>query len=222
MEITIKAKQFVFLLPNNPPKKGTPMKGFKKASIASVTAIAVAAGMCTPAFAEEAKAESGVKITDNVCTITIPKAEADLLGITTTPLTVKVSDAQSKLDELLAAYKADAEKQTPADKDKKADKKEGAARAADGKTDTPKTDWKAKSTTYASVASAYRSCAAGKEQSEVDYDLAGIFSSPAGEPNETSLGLIICGSVLTALGLIAALLPQLKSLLPAEIAAMLP
>ena len=217
MEITIKVKQFVFLLPNNPPKKGTPMKGFKKASIASVTAIAVAAGMCTPAFAEGTKTEAGVKIADKVCTITLPQDEATLLG-KTSPITVKVADAQGKLDALLKEYKAEAAKQTPADKDKKDNK----TRATEGKTDTTNNTWKKKASAYAGLASAYRNCAAGKEQSEIDYNLASIFSSPEGQPSEIGIGVIAGGSVLVGLALIVALLPQIKPLLPAEIAAMLP
>lgn len=74
----------------------------------------------------------------------------------------------------------------------------------------------------ASVSAAYRACAEGKELNETDYDLAGVFSSVKGEPNDTSLGLIICASVLAGLGVIAALLPQLKGVLPAEIASLLP
>ncbi|WP_297186935.1 hypothetical protein [uncultured Corynebacterium sp.] len=74
----------------------------------------------------------------------------------------------------------------------------------------------------ASVSAAYRACTEGKELNETDYDLAGVFSSVKGEPNDTSLGLIICASILAGLGVIAALLPQLKGVLPAEIASLLP
>ena len=103
MEITIKAKQFVFLLPNNPHKKGTPMKGFKKASIASVTAIAVAAGMCTPAFAEETATPVGVKVKDNVCTIVLNKDDATLLGLKAQQ-EIKKDDAKTAKKELIKAF----------------------------------------------------------------------------------------------------------------------
>ena len=43
-----------------------------------------------------------------------------------------------------------------------------------------------------------------------------------GKPNQVGIGVIAGGSVLVGLALIIALLPQIKPLLPAEIAAMLP
>lgn len=215
MEITIKAKQFVFLLPNNPPKKGTPMKGFKKASIASVTAIAVAAGMCTPAFAEGTATPVGVKVKDNVCTIVLNKDDATLLGLKAQQ-EIKKDDAKTAKKELIKAF---TKRETII---KGLDQQLKDKKVTEQKVKEEQDKFKKESVAYSSVAAAYQACADGKNFSETDYDLAGIFSTMEGKPNQVGIGVIAGGSVLVGLALIIALLPQIKPLLPAEIAAMLP
>ena len=173
------------------------MKGFNKAAIAAVTAAAVTTSLCMPASAEETRF-AGVKVENDVCTITLNADEATLLGLETSQevkkedanaLAKKISDREAYINGLDTAANAAKEKEQVA---------------------------------AASVSAAYRACTEGKELNETDYDLAGVFSSVKGEPNDTSLGLIICASVLAGLGVIAALLPQLKGVLPAEIASLLP
>lgn len=170
------------------------MKSFNKAAIAAVTAAAVTTSLCIPASAEETTI-AGVKVENDVCTITLNADEATLLGLEArqevkkedaNALAKKISDREAYINGLDAEAK---------------DKEQVAA---------------------ASVSAAYRACAEGKELNETDYDLAGVFSSVKGEPNDTSLGLIICASILAGLGVIAALLPHLKGVLPAEIASLLP
>jgi len=190
------------------------MKGFNKAAIAAVTAAAVTTSLCVPASAEET-ATAGVKVENNVCTITLNQDEAKLLELDATQ-TVKKDEAKTKLDALVQkltereTYIKGLDAQV---KDKKVTKEDA---------DKQKAQFKKEQTAAASVSAAYRACAEGKELSESDYDLAGIFSSVKGEPNETSIGIIVGASVLLGLGALAALLPQLKGVLPAPIADLLP
>lgn len=173
------------------------MKSFNKAAIAAVTAAAVTTSLCIPASAEETTI-AGVKVENDVCTITLNADEATLLGLEArqevkkedaNALAKKISDREAYINGLDTTANAAKEKEQVA---------------------------------AASVSAAYRACAEGKELNETDYDLAGVFSSVKGEPNDTSLGLIICASILAGLGVIAALLPHLKGVLPAEIASLLP
>lgn len=170
------------------------MKSFNKAAIAAVTAATVTTSLCMPASAEETTT-AGVTVDNNVCTITLNADEATLLGLEARQ-EVKKEDANA-----LAKKISDREAYINGLDAEAKDKEQVAA---------------------ASVSATYRACAEGKELNETDYDLAGVFSSVKGEPNDTSLGLIICVSVLAGLGVIAALLPQLKGVLPAEIASLLP
>jgi len=56
------------------------MKSFNKAAIAAVTAAAVTTSLCIPASAEETTI-AGVKVENDVCTITLNADEATLLGL---------------------------------------------------------------------------------------------------------------------------------------------
>lgn len=47
-------------------------------------------------------------------------------------------------------------------------------------------------------------------------------STADGEPNNVGVGLIASGATLAIVGLIAAIVPQLKNILPAQLAALLP
>lgn len=174
------------------------MKGFNKAAIAAVTAATVTTSLCMPASAEETTT-AGVTVDNNVCTITLNADEATLLGLEARQ-EVKKEDTNTQLDALVKKI-SDREAYINGLDAEAKDKEQVAA---------------------ASVSATYRACAEGKERNETDYDLAGVFSSVKGEPNDTSLGLIICAFVLAGLGVIAALLPQLKGVLPAEIASLLP
>ena len=172
------------------------MKGFNKAAIAAVTAATVTTSLCMSASAEETTT-AGVTVDNNVCTITLNADEATLLGLEARQ-EVKKEDANTQLDALV----------------KKISDREAYINGLDAEAK--------EQVAAASVSATYRACAESKELNETDYDLAGVFSSVKGEPNDTSLGLIICAFVLAGLGVIAALLPQLKGVLPAEIASLLP
>ena len=172
------------------------MKGFNKAAIAAVTAATVTTSLCMSASAEETTT-AGVTVDNNVCTITLNADEATLLGLEARQ-EVKKEDANTQLDALV----------------KKISDREAYINGLDAEAK--------EQVAAASVSAAYRACAEGKELNETDYDLAGVFSSVKGEPNDTSLGLIICASILAGLGVIAAFLPHLKGVLPAEIASLLP
>lgn len=172
------------------------MKGFNKAAIAAVTAATVTTSLCMLASAEETTT-AGVTVDNNVCTITLNADEATLLGLEARQ-EVKKEDANTQLDALV----------------KKISDREAYINGLDAEAK--------EQVAAASVSATYRACAESKELNETDYDLAGVFSSVKGEPNDTSLGLIICAFVLAGLGVIAALLPHLKGVLPAEIASLLP
>lgn len=121
---------------------------------------------------------------------------------------MKKDDAKTNLDALvqkLTKRETEIKDLDAQVKDKKVTKEEA---------DKQKAQFKKGQTAAASVSAAYRACAEGKELSESDYDLAGIFSSVKGEPNETSIGLIAGGVAVIVLGSIAALLPQLKAIFP--------
>ena len=74
------------------------MKGFNKAAIAAVTAAAVTTSLCIPASAEETTT-AGVKVENDVCTITLNADEATLLGLEARQ-EVKKEDANTQLDAL--------------------------------------------------------------------------------------------------------------------------
>lgn len=69
---------------------------------------------------------------------------------------------------------------------------------------------------------ALKACVAGKDYNLDQPDVERALSSTDGKPNEAGIGLIVAGSIVALLGILAAALPVIKPMLPAQLKALLP
>lgn len=178
------------------PRKGLPMPTLKKSAIATITAAALATGICAPA----ANA-AGVKVNGGIRVLAHTEAEQkasdmpwDVLERVYAQDTIKLAFERIKQLEDLYANKSISEAEY--------------------------------NTEYAYLRTALpalRACAAGRDMSASSAEIEAFMSSLDGkELSDAGIGIVAASSVVVAIAGLVAALPVIKPILPANIQAMLP
>lgn len=178
------------------PRKGLPMPTLKKSAIATITAAALATGICAPA----ANA-AGVKVNGGICVLAHTEAEQkasdmpwDVLERLYAQDTIKLAFERIKQLEDLYANKSISEAEY--------------------------------NTEYAYLRTglpALRACAAGRDMSASSAEIEAFMSSLDGkELSDAGIGIVAASSVVVTIAGLVAALPVIKPILPANIQAVLP
>ncbi len=178
------------------PRKGLPMPTLKKSAIATITAAALATGICAPA----ANA-AGVKVNGGICVLAHTEAEQKATDMPWSAFErvyaqdeIKLTFERIKHLEDLYANKSISEAKYNEE-------------YAYLRTTLP----------------ALRACAAGRDMSASSAEIEAFMSSLDGkELSDAGIGIVAASAVVVVLAGLVAALPQIKPMLPANIQAMLP
>lgn len=192
------------------------MSTFTKGAIATITAAALAAGICTPASAAPADTTFSTEFTGDTCTVTMNNGEDSETTEYTKEEAQKTADetayyagesqAEVKWLEALLEYQ---KKQKASEEDLK-DTQENLDQA------------RGNVSYYSRHHFAMKACAAGKSASEDSVNAQALLSS-ADDKGLTPAGIgVVVAGVVVVLGAVVAALPMIKPMLPPEIAALLP
>ena len=175
------------------------MSTLKKSAIATITAAALATGICTPA----ANA-AGVKVNGDTCVFTYTEAEQKVTERKTE--TLDRENSQEFADNLVSEIEEFQQDY--------ANKK---ISEADYNRDAPYIEY------YKTLLPAMRACAAGKDMPASSAEFEAFMSAPNGkELSDAGIGIVAASAVVVVLAGLVAALPQIKPMLPANIQAMLP
>lgn len=193
------------------------MKKLSTRTVAAVLSTSLAVGMCVPA----ANAAT-VKITDNKCSISFTAEESNRIPeaayVASDPITFNKASLRAK------ATGADIAAQQVALKN--LDNRLAAHRISQDRYNHLANPIKERIAELIVLNQAYNKCAQGKEGDTEpipqDQSPDSALSTADGHLNDAGKAVVAVSSIVVILGLIIAILPQLKPLLPPQIQAMLP
>ena len=193
------------------------MKKLSTRTVAAVLSTSLAVGMCVPA----ANAAT-VKITDNKCSISFTAEESNRIPeaayVASDPITFNKASLRAK------ATGADIAAQQVALKN--LDNRLAAHRISQDRYNHLANPIKERIAELTVLNQAYNKCAQGKEGDTEpipqDQSPDSALSTADGHLNDAGKAVVAVSSIVVILGLIIAVLPQLKPLLPPQIQAMLP
>ncbi|EPD68267.1 hypothetical protein HMPREF1219_01913 [Corynebacterium pyruviciproducens ATCC BAA-1742] len=193
------------------------MKKLSTRTVAAVLSTSLAVGMCVPA----ANAAT-VKITDNKCSISFTAEESNRIPeaayVASDPITFNKASLRAK------ATGADIAAQQVALKN--LDNRLAAHRISQDRYNHLANPIKERIAELTVLNQAYNKCAQGKEGDTEpipqDQSPDSALSTADGHLNDAGKAVVAVSSIVVILGLIIAILPQLKPLLPPQIQAMLP
>lgn len=192
------------------------MKKLSTRTVAAVLSTSLAVGMCVPA----ANAAT-VKITDNKCSISFTAEESNRIPeaayVASDPITFNKASLRAK------ATGADIAAQQVALKN--LDNRLAAHRISQDRYNHLANPIKERIAELTVLNQAYNKCAQGKEGDTEpipqDQSPDSALSTADGHLNDAGKAVVAVSSIVVILGLIIAILPQLKPLLPPQIQAML-
>ncbi|PFG27950.1 hypothetical protein [Corynebacterium renale] len=188
------------------------MRAFTKGALAITAAAAVTTGVCAPA----ANAMS-VKVDGQVCTFTIPESEKHIFEMENGTWTLTPNEAQGYIAGGLAYI--DSYESLLAENEAK--RKAGTISEFDYHDAKVRAEQVNKY--YGGMMPALRACVEGKDLSQTSSEAQVALSSADGKGlTPAGIGVTVAGAVAAVLGLLVAALPQIKPLLPAQIANLLP
>lgn len=183
------------------------MSTLKKSAIATITATALATGICTPAANAAA-----VKVNGDTCVLTFTDYEQQIqnsktLNTTRQEARDSVTDIELTLETQLKDYdQAYARHEISEAEYKKATKEIKEIHKA-----------------YRTTLPALRACAASKDMPASSAEFEAFMSAPNGkELSDAGIGIVAASAVVVVLAGLVAALPQIKPMFPANIQAMLP
>lgn len=187
---------------------------FKRSLASLAAAVVVSGAVVAPANAMTLKVND-----DTTCTFNLTTEEA---GVIEAPQTATITKAEAA--DLVPVYKdslsdlrkemANAEKEL-ANPELDAAQKESLTRLLE--------DYKKRVVPLLeNFIDALNVCVAGKHYNSDKPDAKRALSSTDGKPNEAGIGVIVAGSIVAILGILAAALPVIKPMLPAQLKALLP
>ncbi|MGM5594853.1 hypothetical protein QZG57_08165 [Corynebacterium glucuronolyticum] len=187
------------------------MSTFKKGAIATITAAALAAGLCTPASAADSKFKTEFK--DDKCTVFVD-GEAYETFESTAEANEILGDILKTIDNTTNSIENVKRELAEADGD--GELRKNALNEA----------LKAYQNTLAffiKYRAAAKACTESRSVSETDVEAQALLSTADGKGlSPAGIGVTVAGVVVVVLGAIVAALPMLKPMLPAPIANMLP
>lgn len=187
------------------------MSTFKNGAIATITAVALTAGICSPASAEEAPFKASAEFKNNKCTVKINGEDYETYETR--------EEAKASADDLMESIEWHQKLLKEAEEIVATSTDEGILRVH---RDAIKSH-KANLAEYTRLHSAVRACAEGRSVSETDVEAQVLLSTADGKGlSPAGIGVVVAGVVVVVLGAIVAALPMLKPMLPAPIANMLP
>lgn len=188
------------------------MRAFTKGALAITAAAAVTTGVCAPA----ANAIS-VKVDGQVCTFTVPDHEMAIADPGKGPWTVD----RSKAAESITSFQIElAHNQSEL---KKYEAARNLGTISEGEYQEMKIYAEKVEANRTLMLPALRACAEGKDLSQTSSEAQVTLSSADGKGlTPAGIGVTVAGAVAAVLGLLVAALPQIKPLLPAQIANLLP
>ncbi|MDD7587373.1 MAG: hypothetical protein SPK00_03475 [Corynebacterium glucuronolyticum] len=189
------------------------MKLLKKGAIATITAVTLTAGLCAPASAAEAESKVSAEFKNDKCVVRIGDQVSEY-----------TKDALPGLLEAKVTKIAGVEKEIKNLEDQLAKQKESNAGTAEQEATQKSIDQKkAELTALTKERIAYKACSEGKSASDFDVDAQALLSSADGKSlSPAGIGVTVAGAAVVVLGLIVAALPQIKPLLPPQIATLIP